>query len=119
MESSACLAPRGRAPVLRETREECLDERGAQSTNERIRDAAWTRGRNVCGAARAAASEPFGRESWRQPNRVGQWCRDSGRVSEKFANGLETTGAIRWHFHFPSGFSPQWATGRRLLPEQY
>src|SRR6266481_2894048 len=119
MESSACLAPRGRAPVLRETSGECLDERGAQSTNERIRDAAWTRGRNVCGAARAAASEPFARESWRQPNRVGQWCRDSGRVSEKFANGLETTGAIRWHLHFRPEFSPQPATERSPHPELY
>src|ERR1700745_631994 len=105
MESSACLARRGTAPVLRETTAECLDWRAAQSADEKVRGAAWTPGRSPYGDRPTAPSDPFGRESWRQPNRVGRWCRDSGRASERLANGRETTGAIRPHFHSLSEFS--------------
>src|SRR5229473_4560820 len=107
MESSACLARRGRAPVLRETTGEYLDERAAQSTDERIRDATWTPGWSVCGDRPAAASEPFGRASWRQPSRAAPPRRDSGRASEKLANGRERIGAIRRQPRLLSGFFQQ------------
>src|SRR5205807_9089162 len=70
--SSVCAARISRAPVLRETRVECLGGRAAQSADERTRDAAWTPERSVCGVDPRVAAGPSGPELWRRPTRAGQ-----------------------------------------------